>query len=178
MRKGKYSEAYQAHILETARAMEYPSVPSVLIAAGPDEHGRTPSPNYVWRVLKMGGVELLPKGHHYPAHIRAAAMELVIGEGLSPSVARKRMVREMGTAPSRDIIAGWCGILPQSLRPVTAGEAGEDDPGDSWERAWNAAEGLDGAAWADAVMRSWLPEDRTTPSEPDVRVLSTRRRAA
>lgn len=121
-------------------------------------------PQYKPRVVKR----------EWPAEIQAMAMELVIGEGLTPSGAAKRIFRKHGTAPGVDRIARWTEgyytpkpkpepMKPESMKAVPL--PSHETPGDSWQRAWTAAEGLDGAAWADAVMREWLPDDRPQAAE-------------
>jgi hypothetical protein len=121
----------------------------------------------------------------WPNQIRAAAVEMVIGGGVTPGQARKRLIKLHGRAPSPATIARWAGVPVSRQAPKPAATKPEDahlhlvndDEPDSYERAWAAADGLDGAAWADAVMRAWFGEDRCQASEPDVRVL-TRRAAA
>jgi hypothetical protein len=94
--------------------------------------------------------------------------------------ARWRIEKANGRSPSAETIARWAGVdhvtcTKRTPSPLELLEPA-DEP-DSYERAWAAADGLDGAAWADAVMRAWFGEDRCQASEPDVRVL-TRRAAA
>lgn len=111
--------------------------------------------------------------------IRALAVRMIAADGMTARQARRHIRKQFNRAPAVETIIRWAGLNVAPKNRVHAlNPADPAEELDTYERAWAAAEGLDGAAWAEAVMRTWLPPDDTTASEPDIRVLSTRRRAA
>jgi hypothetical protein len=168
MKYRPFSTAYRERLLSVARSIDGPTLDQIVEAVGPDENGRTPSRNYVWKTISTEGIKLTGTGMRYPSEVRAAAMELVIGEGLSPSGARKRMLKTSPTAPSRETIAEWCGLrLSKSVRVEQ--QQPSDTPGDSWQVAWDAADDLpaDTPQWIrdQVILAAWLPDGALGPSE-------------
>lgn len=167
---GRYSIEYRERVLHIARSLENPTCETVLDAAGSDYDGRQISRNGLWQWLKAEGITLAGTMGRYPANIRDQAVALVNVDGLSVWGARKRLIATNGNSPSVELIARWTGTQYEHHKPEL------DEPGDSWQRAWTAAEGKTGAAWAETVMRHWLPDIERNSDEQRMRKADAKRR--
>ena len=172
---GALSDAYRALIIENAKAADgYTTIARIISEVGPDVRGKTPNAQAVTKWLRAAGIRI---GVSRWTHEEWAEIEAMVAGGMSAHSASKAFRKKYGKAPNAQTIRNQ---FPEpSTKPMKAVDMPEK-PGDSWQAAWDAAEGLDGAAWADAVMKAWLPDSSIVPSELDVRIAPAgwRRRAA
>ena len=170
-----YSDAYRAKIIENARdAKGYTTLARITSEVGPDARGKTPNVQAVARWLRAADIRI---GVSRWTLDEWAEIESMLSGGISANETSRRFRKKYGKAPNADTIRKQ---FPEfSAKPMKAVDMPEKD-GDSWQAAWDAAEGLDGAAWADAVMKAWLPDSSIVASECDVRAVPSgwRRRAA
>lgn len=168
-----YAPAYIETVIRTARANPGMSNRQIAALVGPDARGKIPSEHAVWNWLNKAGLHTgAGRSMDWTDEERTELLAYVDG-GLGYIAAARRFRDAHGKAPNAIKIKRWHlerDSQPAPLRVV--------DVEDSYQRAWDAADGLEGAAWAETVMRAWFGQDNVQASEPDVRVISTRRRAA
>lgn len=143
------------------------------------------SPDTV-RALIPAGVPYCPEinaenyGSQWGDDVRAMAVDLIVNQGLTPSGVAKRLHRANGHAPGVSTIKKWVQGLYTPKAKITKMQAPAaescETPGDSWQRAWDAAEGKTGAAWAETVMRHWLPDIERNSDEQRMQKAETKRR--
>ena len=180
---GRFSDAYKARLIETARngGLRF-TITQLIEATGPAYGGHFPAQPTVSAWLSEAGVKLI-SSTWTPEQVEELR-RMIEDDGMTAYAARNAFRNRHGKAPSERSLYRWFPDAvgraepqaPANVHPIESNEA----PGDSWQAAWDAAEGLDGAAWADAVLRAWLPDSSIVASECDVRAVPSgwRRRAA
>ena len=169
-----FAKGYKRRYLDAANENPGAQALDLIDAIGPDHLGRVPQESTVYDWLRAAGIRI---GVSRWTHEEWAEIEAMVAGGMSAHSASKAFRKKYGKAPNADTIRKQ---FPEfSAKPMKAVDMPEKD-GDSWQAAWDAAEGLDGAAWADAVMKAWLPDSSIVASECDVRAVPSgwRRRAA
>lgn len=164
-----YSPAYIARIVATQKENPGWSYRQCQRHVGPDEQGREPSSHALRKWLVESGVIKIGTraSRHWSDEEKAEVLSM-IDLGLEPATIECIIREKNGRAPSPCTIRNW--MREQGL------EVG--NPGDSWQRSWDVAEGLEGAAWAHAVMLEWTPEPITSTTERDIVIIPIRGRRA
>ena len=157
---------YVEQFMERARQDPRVTADALVREIGPDERGLKPDPATVRSWIRRTGLCRATFSEAYKQRVIGNAQDG--GEDLTlERLVKLSGVDERGIVPTKATVSIWlrnAGVSLATTRNTGVQDGGASPApisspgGDSWQAAWDAAEGKDGAAWADAVLCAWFPD--------------------